>query len=139
MALSMVDNHFGSTPPAAPPRSPLRLRSVPERSQLPPPHTTPALKREAHPGPVQLPTRFKAPTARQPALPGFTRGGSRGGSAARGSKEGLLQRLRRPLRQQACLRKALWLSVKLPNMFCYFSLYSASHFLLYSCIVKKKF
>jgi hypothetical protein len=92
IALALVDNHFGSSPPSTPKATPQpatagkrtwgeSTSSSPYDSGSDTGRPIPALSSFRQ-------TRFKAPVSRQRALPGFSRGGSRGGGndAARGSK-----------------------------------------------------
>jgi hypothetical protein len=94
MTLALVDNHFGSSPPPAPKPTPQPATA----GKRPRAESTSSSAYDSGsdtgcPIPALSsfrPTRFKAPVSRQPALPGFARGGSRGGGndAARGSKRG---------------------------------------------------
>jgi hypothetical protein len=90
MALSLVDTHFRRGPaapvaqPAPPPQSAKRPRhdsstSYDSGSEAGQP--IPALSSFRKPS-------FKVPSGRQPPLPVFTRGGSRGGGNKRGSRGG---------------------------------------------------
>ncbi len=94
MALAVVDNHFGSSPLPAPKPTPQAAAA----GKRPRAESTSSSDYDSgsdtgRPIPALSsfrPTRFKAPVSRQPDLPGFSRGGSRGGGndAARGSKRG---------------------------------------------------
>jgi uncharacterized membrane protein YgcG len=94
MALALVDNHFGSTPPTAPrPAPPAATGGKRPRAESTSSSAYDSGSDGGRPIPALSsfrPTRFKAPAPRQPDLPGFSRGGSRGGGndAGRGSKRG---------------------------------------------------
>jgi hypothetical protein len=94
MALTLVDNHLGSSPPpvpTAPPQPSAAVKRPREESTSSSAYDSGSDAGRPIPALSSFrPTRFKAPVSRQPALPGFSRGGSRGGGndAARGSKRG---------------------------------------------------
>ena len=94
MALALVDNHFGSTPIPMPRPTPQAATA----GKRPRAESTSSSAYDSgsdggRPIPALSsfrPTCFKAPVSRQPDLPGFSRGGSRGSGndAGRGSKRG---------------------------------------------------
>ncbi len=94
MALALVDNYLGSFPPPAPNAPPQPSTAV--KRPLAESTSSSAYDSGTDTGrPIPAlssfrPTRYKAPVSRQPALPGFSRGGSRGGGndAARRTKRG---------------------------------------------------
>ncbi len=92
---AIVDNHFGTTPlPAPRPTPPAATAGKRPRAESTSSSAYDSGSDVGRPIPALSsfrPTRFKAPVSRQPDLPGFSRGGSRGAcnDAACGSKRGL--------------------------------------------------
>jgi hypothetical protein len=132
MALSLVDNHFGSTPPEAPtqPAQPSASVKRPRAES-----TSSSAYNSGSDAGRPIPalssfrlTRFKAPFGTTWLYKGRN---PRRKRCLRVHEE-LLQRLQ----QLVCLRKAFRLSVYLLK--CAFSLYSASCILLFNCTVKEK-
>jgi hypothetical protein len=80
MALTLVDSHFrrGPAVPAAQPAPP-SLSAKRPRSDSSTTYDSGSESGFPIPALTSFTPRFKAPAVRQPFLPGFTRGGSRGG------------------------------------------------------------
>ncbi len=92
MVLALVDNHFGSSPLPGP--KPIPQTATAGKRPRAESTSSSAYDSGSDMGrPIPAlssfrPTRFKAPVSSQPDLPGFSRGGSGGNDAARGSKRG---------------------------------------------------